>query len=148
MPQERKRARLASEGAARRLAQFSSEIGDDRPLGAANWSPDGDLLAVAGWGGNVNLWSAAGCKHQLKFRGGTERLADVVWHPQARILQEGEQQVQLATGCCDGTAALWTGSGQQLAHLEGHTDRLGRLAFHPWGRHLVSFGCGWVCGGV
>jgi hypothetical protein len=46
--------------------------------------------------------------------------------------------VALGTGCADGSAALWTEGGKLLRKLEGHTDRLGRVAFHPMGLHFVS----------
>ena len=34
---------------------------------------------------------------------------------------------------------------QELATLKGHTDRLGRIAYHPAGRHLgtASFDATW-----
>lgn len=53
---------------------------------------------------------------------------------------EVDETVALATGCADGTAAVWSAKGKLLRKLEGHTDRLGRVAFHPMGQHLVS---GW-----
>ena len=37
------------------------------------------------------------------------------------------------TGCADGTARVWSSSGQLLRTLTGHTDRLGRVAMHPDG---------------
>lgn len=46
--------------------------------------------------------------------------------------------VALATGCADGSAALWSEKGKMLRKLEGHTDRLARVSFHPMGHHLVS----------
>lgn len=42
----------------------------------------------------------------------------------------------LASGATDSTAKLWSAEGKLLRTLEGHTDRLGRIAFHPMGRHL------------
>lgn len=48
----------------------------------------------------------------------------------------------LGTGCADGTAALLSEGGKLLRKLEGHTDRLGRVAFHPMGHHFVS---GYYC---
>ncbi|KAF8062934.1 hypothetical protein HT031_003773 [Scenedesmus sp. PABB004] len=158
-------AHAASESAAARLAQISSEIGDDRPIQGVAFSPDGAMLATCGWGGNVALWTAdASCRRVWAFRGAPERLTGVAWHPDAAPTphlqvqdgggdggdgmpgQEGPGAadgdgggvVALATGCADGTAALWTERGRQLRKLEGHTDRLGRVAFHPMGRHLAT----------
>lgn len=52
--------------------------------------------------------------------------------------------VALGTGCADGTAALWSEGGKLLRKLEGHTDRLGRVAFHPMGMHFVSGAAGFA----
>lgn len=120
------------------------------------------MLATCGWGGNVALWTAdAACKRVWAFRAASERLTGIAWHPHARPQlhsqqpkaaaadgmegQEGpgaaaSETVALATGCADSSAALWSESGKLLRKLEGHTDRLGRVAFHPMGHHLVR-GC-------
>jgi U4/U6 small nuclear ribonucleoprotein PRP4 len=58
--------------------------------------------------------------------------------PAAAAAAGGGETVALATGCADGTAAVWTESGKLLRKLTGHTDRLARVAFHPMGHHLVS----------
>lgn len=90
----------------------------------------------------------------LPYRASTERLTGIAWHPNARPsihLQQGahaaaagSSTVALGTGCADGSAALWSESGKLLRKLEGHTDRLGRVAFHPMGMHFVSV---WQCAG-
>jgi U4/U6 small nuclear ribonucleoprotein PRP4 len=51
----------------------------------------------------------------------------------------------LATGATDNTARLWSAEGKLLRTLSGHSDRLGRIAFHPMGRHLgtASFDLTW-----
>ena len=54
----------------------------------------------------------------------------------------------LATGATDATAKLWSGDGKLLRTLAGHSDRLGRIAFHPMGRHRGGWGGGWVGGWV
>ncbi|GAX79451.1 hypothetical protein CEUSTIGMA_g6892.t1 [Chlamydomonas eustigma] len=119
------------------LAQQSSEMGDDRPVSGCQFSPDGQLLAICGWGGNVTLWNAVGCSKRLSARAHEERCTDVSWHPMANISQSPEA-VNLATGCANSTAALLSASGQVLQRLTGHTDRLARTAFHPMGRHLAT----------
>jgi WD40 repeat protein len=81
------------------------------------------------------------------YRASPERLTGIAWHPNARLtihLQQqqpadaGSSTVALGSGCADGSAALWTEGGKLLRKLEGHTDRLGRVAFHPMGMHFVS----------
>ncbi|KAI8471206.1 MAG: WD40-repeat-containing domain protein [Monoraphidium minutum] len=138
--QAAKVCREASEAAARRVAQQSSEIGDERPVGGAAFSPDGSLLAACGWGGALNLWRAADSANVGRLRGWRahpERATGIAWHPQATLgLSEGA--ANLLTGCADGSAALFSLDGTQLAKLEGHTDRLGRVAWHPMGRHVAT----------
>ncbi|CAE7874470.1 Prpf4, partial [Symbiodinium sp. KB8] len=51
----------------------------------------------------------------------------------------GSAPVQLATGAADGCVKLWhAGQEEAVATLEGHRDRLARVAWHPAGRHLAS----------
>lgn len=135
-----KGSRDASEAAARQYAQQSSEIADDRPVGGCAFSPDGSLLAACGWGGAVNLWRAtdsANVAREQGWRAHPERATGIVWHPQATLLQS-EDAANILTGCADGSAALFSIRGQQLQKLEGHTDRLGRVAWHPMGRHVAT----------
>lgn len=141
-----KAARDASERAARQLAQQSSEIGDERPIGGCAFSPDGSLLAACGWGGAVNLWRATDSANVARvrgFRAHPERATGIAWHPQATLSQP-EGAANILTGCADGSAALFSADGQQLLRLEGHTERLGRVAWHPMGRHVVSARPRWV----
>lgn len=51
---------------------------------------------------------------------------------------EAPSTLALATGGADGTGRLWSAAGRLLHTLRGHTDRLGRVAFHPMGRHLAT----------
>ncbi len=60
--------------------------------------------------------------------------AGLAWHPHAGAPGQSEGAPVLATGGADTTARLWSGSGQLLRTLAGHTDRLGRVAMHPMGR--------------
>jgi WD40 repeat protein len=86
-------------------------------------------------------------------RASTERLTGVAWHPNARPtihLQQGADAaaassgtVALGTGCADGSAALWSEGGKLLRKLEGHTERCGRVAFHPMGMQFVSCCSSW-----
>ena len=64
----------------------------------------------------------------------------MAWHPEA-----GPSLVGLGTGAADGTACLWTAQGKLLHQLRGHTQRLGRVAFHPAGAHFgtASFDGTW-----
>jgi hypothetical protein len=89
------------------------------------------------WSGMVNLWSSHNCARQGEFRAHAERCTDVKWHP-AALVTLGREGGCLATGSADCTGAIWSADGAQLRKLEGHTDRLARVAWHPMGRHLVG----------
>ena len=52
---------------------------------------------------------------------------------------QSEEAATLLTGCADGTAALFDAGGRCLRKLEGHMERLGRVAWHPMGRHVVRW---------
>jgi U4/U6 small nuclear ribonucleoprotein PRP4 len=83
-------ARDSSEATAKRYAQQSSEIADDRPVGGCAFSPDGQTLAACGWGGAVNLWLAgdgADLARVRGFRAHAERATGIAWHPQAALTQ-------------------------------------------------------------
>jgi len=143
-PEERKTAghvRLGAVKSAKQMAQQSSELGDERPVAGCEYSPDGNHLATCGWGGAMSVWSVGeGCKKKWTVRAHEERCTGVVWHPGSAGLVEdsASQAVCLATASADCTARLFTPSGKLLRKLEGHTDRLARLAFHPMGRHLAT----------
>ena len=66
----------------------------------------------------------------------------MAWHPEAG---PGPSSVALGSGAADGTACLWTAQGKLLHQLRGHTQRLGRVAFHPAGAHFgtASFDGTW-----
>jgi U4/U6 small nuclear ribonucleoprotein PRP4 len=50
----------------------------------------------------------------------------------------GPSTLALATGGAEGAACLWSARGDLLRRLEGHTDRLARLSFHPSGALLAT----------
>lgn len=159
---------------ARLLAQQCSEMGDDRPISACRFAPQGSTLATCGWSGMVRLWALPSCAKLCEWRAHDERATDIAWHPHARALQqggadvdghvgngdardgeakeggadgggpeamdsdEGGESLSLMTGGVDGLARLWSATGKLLHTLEGHTDRLGRIAMHPMGRHAAT----------
>uniref|UniRef100_A0A383VFX1 Uncharacterized protein n=1 Tax=Tetradesmus obliquus TaxID=3088 RepID=A0A383VFX1_TETOB len=130
-------ARKASESAARRLAQISSEIGDDRPIQGVQFSPDGSTVATCGWGGSVALWTADGsCKRVWAFRAAAERLTGLAWHPHAQptlhLSQQQQQQQQTSAAAADsmdgqeGPAAAANGS-ETVALATGCADSTAAL---------------------
>ncbi|KAG2441873.1 hypothetical protein HXX76_003480 [Chlamydomonas incerta] len=139
---------------ARSVVQQCSELGDTRPISHCAFSPDGTSLAACGWGGTLSVWSvpAVAKRWAAPPPKDAPRFTGVAWHPAAAGLGPDAMQaegqagvVQLATGASDGVCRLYSGSGEVVRALEGHTDRLARVAFHPMGGHVAtaSFDATW-----
>lgn len=130
----------------RTVSNQTSEVADERPVVSCHFSRNGSLLATGSWSGTVKLWAIPSCSQRLSFKAHSERLTAVVWHPAVDDLNTvPPPPLALATGCIDMTARLWSADGKLLRTLQGHTDRLGRIAFHPSGRFLgtASFDLTW-----
>ena len=52
----------------------SSEIADDRPSAACEFSPDGTTLATGAWSGLVKLWSLPDCQKKLTIKAHDDRV--------------------------------------------------------------------------
>ncbi|KAL3132459.1 hypothetical protein ABBQ32_009012 [Trebouxia sp. C0010 RCD-2024] len=117
----------------KKVTNQSSEIADDRPSAACEFSPGGGTLATGAWSGLVKLWSVPACQKQLTIKAHEDRVTGIAWHPDPA---QTPASVQLVTASADKTARLFSGEGKQLGTLQGHEGRLGRVAFHPMGRHV------------
>ena len=60
--------------AARTVSNQSSEIGDERPISACAFRPDGAQLATAAWSGLLKLWSLPHCQRQLTIKAHQDRI--------------------------------------------------------------------------
>lgn len=105
------------------------ELSDDYYLNLVSWN-DLNWLAIA-LGKTVYLWNAGtGAIEELCTLEDNTTVASVSW------IQEGG--VHLAVGTSDGYTQLWdVNDGKKLRSMEGHTDRVGSLA---WNRHLLLSG--------
>lgn len=150
-------------GRLQKFSNYLSEVGDDRPLSACCFSPNSKLLATSSWSGDTRVWmiQQGKTKHASTLSGHRNRVADVVFHPNSTQGLD-PKAVNLATCSVDNNVLLWplvteddsmeveSSSSNQtssrssvptvnsLASLNGHNDRLCRLAFHPHGRYLAS----------
>lgn len=86
-------------GAGKLLASVinqSSEIGDDRPISACQFSPDGATLLTGAWSGSARLWSMSDGAQEAVIPAHSERITGVAWHPEAS--SSGEIWPQLHRG--------------------------------------------------
>ncbi|KAL0035002.1 hypothetical protein WJX79_005530 [Trebouxia sp. C0005] len=83
--------------------------------------------------GLLKLWLVPDCQKKLTIKAHDDRVTGIAWHPSP---SQTPGTVQLVTGSADKTARLFSGEGKQLGSLQGHGERLGRVGFHPLGRHV------------
>lgn len=118
------------------LTNLASSLADTRPVVSCSFSPTDKYIAVASWSGRAKVWCSKTLEVKTSIQAHEDRLTCVVWHPSFDPSSEESSTVHLATGSVDCTARLWSRGGARLGTLEGHTDRLARIAMHPMGAHL------------
>ena len=101
----------------------------------AAFSPDGKALAVATFGGTVQLWDVASGKLLETLKGHSNAVNAVVFSPDGRTL---------ATGGSDQTVRLWNvETRRELMQLDSGNVEIGEvrtLAFSPDGQRLLAGG--------
>lgn len=114
----------------------------DRPVSIVRVSPGGQYAAYGTWGGKVALLEIPSLEQRKLYRGGhAERATGLDWMPGATLKGSNvsTSTVNLASGGAGGKIQLWSlDDDKPLCTLEGHSDRVCRLAFHPSGRYLAS----------
>lgn len=118
------------------LTNQASSLADTRPVVSCEFSPTDEYVAVASWSGRAKVWCSKTMEVKISIEAHEDRLTCVTWHPSFDSAFEDSNTVHLATGSVDCTARLWSFGGTRLRTLEGHTDRLARIAMHPMGAHL------------
>ena len=108
-------------------------MGDERPLAAAAFSPDGTVLATAAWSGLLKLWALPTCSKLLTIRAHTDRVTGV---PPPRLKRS--TPLSLRTPMC-----TWTGPPHDTIVL--HTcDPCGRGVSAKSFSGMVRVNCGVV----
>lgn len=114
----------------------------DRPVSIVRASPNGQYVAYGTWGGKVALLEIPSLELKKAYRGAhTERTTGIDWLPGATLpgTTTSSASLNLASGGAGGKVQLWSlDDDKPLRTLDGHTDRVCRLAFHPSGRYLAS----------
>ena len=102
----------------------TSQIGDTRPLTSIAFCSFTSAIAVAGWSGDVNIFSSN--KQLSTLRGHEDRCCSVAWS------YSENSSVHLLSGGVDKTVKLWNmQSSTPVASIEGHEMRVNRVAVHP-----------------
>lgn len=120
---------------------FGSQIAGERPVSLVRFSPNGELIAAGNWGGGVKLLDVPNLNEKKTLRGHTDRVGGISWFPGATLREStvSPSSVNLATGGGEGKVHLWSlEQDTPVSTLEGHTDRVARVEFHPSGTYLAS----------
>jgi len=98
----------------------------------AELSPDGKLLATAGYDRSVKLWNVADGSLVRSIDVHNGAVFDLAWHPTGRLL---------ASASADETVKLWrTSDGVRLDTLKEPQGEVFSVAFTTDGRHVIAAG--------
>ncbi|EFY90259.1 hypothetical protein J3459_004064 [Metarhizium acridum] len=120
--------------------QGSQTVGQ-RHISMTRISPNGELAAVGNWGGQVKLVEIPNLTEKMNLRGHTNKISGLSWFPGATLPEKAvsADAVNLASGGAEGLVQLWSlNQDTPLSTLQGHTQRVCRVEFHPSGRYLAS----------
>jgi U4/U6 small nuclear ribonucleoprotein PRP4 len=120
--------------------QGSQTVGE-RHISMTRISPNGELVAVGNWGGQVKLVEIPNLTEKMNFRGHTNKVSGLSWFPGATLAEKGvsPDALNLASGGAEGLVQLWSlNQDTPLSTLQGHSQRVCRVEFHPSGRYLAS----------
>jgi len=105
------------------------------PLLSVAYSPDGSLLAVAGYDNVIELWDPAMGKQIRRWETPEGSVASLVFSPDGHLLASG--------GLYDSVVHLWdVASGRTVRDLEGLPNGVSSLAFAPDGKLMAAGGYG------
>jgi mono/diheme cytochrome c family protein len=98
----------------------------------AEFSPDGAILATAGYDRNIHLWDLATGKLLRSMTSHNGAVYDLAFSPDGTVL---------ASASGDGTCKIWlVATGERLDTLNQPEAEQYRVAFTPEGKHIVAAG--------
>ncbi|KAI0871276.1 WD40-repeat-containing domain protein [Hypoxylon argillaceum] len=118
-----------------------SQTAGDRNVSMTRISPNGEIVAAGNWGGSIKLIEIPSLKEKMTLRGHINRIGGISWFPGATLPEcnVSPSTVNLASGGAEGQVNLWSLSQDTpLSTLEGHSQRVVRVEFHPSGRYLAT----------
>lgn len=123
---------------------FGTQIAGERPVSITRFSPDGETIAAGNWGGGIKLLSVPNLEEKATLRGHTGIVGGIAWRPGATIDSTiSPDSLNLASGAGGQGGKpdinFWSlNQDTPIATLQGHSDRVCRVEFHPSGRYLAS----------
>ena len=104
----------------------------DKPVWSLHFSPDGDELLSAGWGGEVSLWETAGNAEPKIFSANNLNVWDADFSPDGKYI---------ITTSSDQTIRFWDRVSLQPKNiLRGHENEVWCAAFSRDGKKIVTGG--------
>ena len=109
---------------------LSLSSGELESISDAAWSPNETLIAIAGSGGDGEVWDATTGRLLWRLQGHDRNLTSIAWSPDGR---------HLVTTSWDGTAKVWdAATGTEVITLRGHAGWLWHAAWSPDGKQIVT----------
>ena len=101
--------------------------GHQNTISQIKYSPDGKLIASAGWDNLIKLWDAENGKLIVTLTGHTEGVNSIAFSPDSRTLVSGSE---------DKTIKIWdlTDRPKLIKTLSGHTDSIKAVTISPDGK--------------
>lgn len=118
-----------------------SQIAGERPVSITRFAPNGEIIAAGNWAGGIKLLEVPTLEVKKTLRGHTDRVGGISWAPGATLPGSTVSlgSVNLASGGAEGKVHLWNlEQDTPISTLEGHSQRVCRVEFHPSGRYLAS----------
>ncbi|EPX74997.1 U4/U6 X U5 tri-snRNP complex subunit Prp4 family protein [Schizosaccharomyces octosporus yFS286] len=123
----------------RKVDAQGSQVGGERPMSIIRFCQDGNKFATGSWSGQVKVWDTKDLSQVRLYRGHTDKVSGLDWHPGCVTWDEMSENVCFATGAADNSVCLWNGKqSTPISRLDGHLARVLRVAFHPSGDYLAS----------
>ena len=97
------------------------------------WLGDSEVLVTGSYDSTARVWSPGQPEAQAVLQHGHD-----VTQPGIVGCMDWSTTSLLATGCGSGEVAIWSGEGEKLATLSGHSDYINTIKFSDNGRLLVT----------